>query len=289
MKRRYVTMSMFFMVSLGLSLTHYAPRTLSSNSGNSRKLITEQNWGNQPVRVIEVRINDNAVAFGKAFVTNESDWIHRLSVKVRNTTNKHLSHARFEVQFPLSDSPRRTLYVQSMEYGQTLLLSKPIRSIGPGETFDLSVDLNVDVLKQVVKEKAEGAYQDISAAQLSAEIVEFTDDTSWVAGEWLRFDRPTKKWIELNQAQLWKPTTAEPTFRLAGFIVSQPTNCYKSAHDIVDCPGDCKCGVRHDIATAGDPVNAGVFDEGKFQLCCTQGGIQCVVAYDGVSPGCVAN
>ena len=46
MNRLYVSMSLLVMVGLGLTLTHYTPRTLSSNYRHDRKLVTEQKWGN---------------------------------------------------------------------------------------------------------------------------------------------------------------------------------------------------------------------------------------------------
>ena len=45
MNRLYVSMSLLVMVGLGLTLTHYTPRTLSSNYRHDRKLVTEQKWG----------------------------------------------------------------------------------------------------------------------------------------------------------------------------------------------------------------------------------------------------
>ena len=209
MNRLYVSMSLLVMVGLGLTLTHYTPRTLSSNYRDDRKLVTEQKWGNQPVEVTDVRIDGNAVALGRSFVANDSDWIHELSFTVRNASGKHISHARFELQFPLHDTPKRAFYVQPLEYGQALLLGKPTASVRPGESFELSAKLDVDVLKRVVREKAAGQYLSMNTARLSAEIIEFTDNTSWVAGEWFRFDRQTKKWIGLAQAELWTPANSE--------------------------------------------------------------------------------
>jgi len=289
MKRIYIAMSMLVLVGLGLSLTHYTPRTLSSNNSNERKLITEQPWKNQPVEVTEMRVNGKQVALGQVFVSNESDWIRDFSFKVRNATNKQISHARFELQFPLKDTPKRTFYVQPLEYGQTLSLGKPNGSVAPGEYFELSGKVDVGVLKQLVREKAVGKYVNMNTAQLSAEIIEFTDDTSWVAGEWLRFDRQTKKWVEMAQAELWKSTDSQTIFQLASYKAPQAQDCYKSTHDIIDCQGDCQCGVTHDIATPGDLVNAGNFQANKFQVCCTKNGVQCVVAYDGVMSGCTSH
>ena len=286
MKRIYVALSMLVLVGSGLSLTHYTPRTLSSNNSNERKLITEQPWKNQPVEVSEMRVNGKPVALGQAFVSNESDWVRDFSFRVRNATNKRISHARFELQFPLKDTPRRAFFVQPLEYGQTLSLAKPNGSVAPGEYFELSAKVDVGILKQIVREKAVGKYVNMNTAQLSAEIVEFTDNTSWVAGEWLRFDKQTKKWVEMVRVELWKDTNSQTIFQLASMKAPQQQNCYRSAHDIVDCPSDCQCGTRHDIATPGDPVNAGVSQADKIQVCCTKNGIQCVVAYDGVATGC---
>ena len=78
MNRLYVSMSLLVMVGLGLSLTHYTARTLSSNYRHDRKLVTEQKWGNQPVEVTDVRIDGHAVALGRSFVSNERDWIRRV-------------------------------------------------------------------------------------------------------------------------------------------------------------------------------------------------------------------
>lgn len=177
--------------------------------------------------------------------------------------------------------------MQDLEYGRSSLLGKSTSSVAPGESFELRVNLDVEAVKHVVQEKAVGEYLKMNRALLSAEIIEFTDNTRWVVGEFLRFDAQKKKWIGVIQPEPW--SISEPTFEPATFKPPQQQNCYKSAHDSVDCPGDCGCGTVKPIATPGDPVNAGNFEAPKFQFCCTKDGFQCLVAYDGIASGCTSN
>ena len=282
MKRTYVSLSMLVVIGLALSFTYYTPPTLSSNNHNDLKMLTQQKWGNEPVKVTEVRVNGKSIALGHSFLSNESDWIREVSFKVRNTSTKEISHARFELQFPLKDTPRQAFFVQPLEYGQTS--SK--RSVAPGETFELSVELNVDLLKQMVRENGVGRYLKMNMAQLSSEVIKFTDNTSWVAGEWFRFNNQTKKWMGMIQAGLGNPTDSKLDFQLVSFKVPQSGTCFSSLPDFVDCPSACQCGTKKNIATPGDIRNVGNFQADKIQVCCTQNGFQCVVAYDGVTPGC---
>ena len=279
MKRTYISLSMLVVIGLALSFTYYTPPTLSYNRNNELKMLTQQKWGNEPVKVTEVRVNGKSIALGHSFLSNESDWIREVSFKVRNTSTKEISHARFELQFPLKDTPRQAFFVQPLEYSSK-------RSIAPGETFELSVELNVDFLKQMVRENGVGQYLKMNMAQLSSEVIEFTDKTSWVGGEWFRFNNQTKKWIGMIPTGLDKPTDSTLDFQLVSFKAPQSGTCYSSLPDFVDCPGACQCGTNKNIATPGDIRNVGNFQADKIQVCCTQNGFQCVVAYDGVTPGC---
>jgi len=282
MKRTYFSLSLLVAIGLALSFTCYTAPTLSYNKDNELKMLNQQTWGNEPVKVTEVRVNGKSIALGHSFLSNESDWIHELSFKVRNTSTKEISYARFELQFPLKDTPRRAFYVQPLEYSQTS--SK--RSVAAGETFELSVELNVDLLKQMVREHGVGRHLEMNMAQLSSEVIKFTDNTSWVAGEWFRFNNQTKKWMAMVQAALGTPTDSKLDFKLVSFKVPQSGTCYSSLPDFVDCPGACSCGSKKNIATPGDIRNVGNYQADKIQVCCTQNGFQCVVAYDGVTPGC---
>ncbi len=285
MKRTYVPLSMLVVTALALAFTCYTPPTLSFNDHNEWKILTEQKWGNEPVKVTAVRVNGKSIAFGHSFLSNESDWIREVTFKVRNTSTKEISQARFELQFPLKDTPRKAFFVQPLEYGETFVDNSK-KSIGPGEIFELTVELNVDLLKQVVRENGVGQYLRMNMAQLSLETIKFTDDTSWVAGEWFRFNNRTKKWIGMIPAGLDRPADSKLDFRPVSYKAPQSGTCFSSLPDFVDCPSACQCGVKHNIATPGDIRNVGNFQADKIQVCCTQGGFQCVVAYDGVAPGC---
>jgi hypothetical protein len=285
MKRTTIQM-LLLILGLALSFTFYTPRTLSSNSHGELKLITAQNWGHQPVEVTDLRLNGKPLALGRSFKSNESDWIRELSFNLRNTSDKPISHARFELQFPLKDTPRRAFYVQELEYGQASALSSSTKSMKPGETVELTLNVNVDLLKKIVREKAVGQYLNMNTAQLSAEIIEFTDKTSWVAGEWMRFDDQKNKWIEIVMPKIASAEDPGLYFQPVSLKAPQAGACSKPTHDFIDCPSDCGCGVRHDIAVAGDIVTTGYSEVDKIQSCCTKNGVLCVVAYTGLTTGC---
>lgn len=99
MRKIYVPLSML-LIGLSLGLTSYTPRTLSSNSDDNQRLVTEQKWKSQPVKVTDVRINGNIITLGQPFRANERDWIRELSFKVTNASDKQMSYARFSCNFP---------------------------------------------------------------------------------------------------------------------------------------------------------------------------------------------
>ena len=120
-------------------------------------------------------------------------------------------------------------------------------------------------------------------AQLSTEVVDFDDHTSWLTGEWLRFDSRTHKWIDITEPI---NRSATGTLEFVSYKSPQLATCYKPTHDTIDCVADCQCGTTHSVAIPGDQYSAGYNEADKVQYCCTQNGFQCVVAYTGIGSRC---
>ena len=79
-----------FVVGIVFTFAHHTPPTLSSNPPNATKILKKVNWGGEPVDITDVRINGKPVSFERSYKSNDGDWIHELSVKVRNATDKRL-------------------------------------------------------------------------------------------------------------------------------------------------------------------------------------------------------
>jgi hypothetical protein len=272
-----------FVVGIVFIFAHYTPPTLSSNPPNATKILKKVNWGPEPVDINDVRINGKPVSFEQSYKTNDRDWIHELSFKVRNATNKNISYMRFELQFPLKDTPKRSFYVEGLEYGETRMAGSSGKIITPGQTIELSVNLDVKAVREVVQQKGQGENLEMNVAQLSTEVIDFQDHTSWLAGEWLRFDSRTDKWFDITQ-----PINSSATgpFEFVSYKSPPLGTCYKPFHDTIDCAAECQCGTTHSVAIAGDIYSAGYNEADKFEYCCTRQGVQCLVAYTGIAPGC---
>ncbi|HEX6718009.1 MAG TPA: hypothetical protein VF088_12900 [Pyrinomonadaceae bacterium] len=241
------------------------------------------NWGPEPVDINDVRINAKPISFEQSYNSNDRDWIRELSFKVRNATNKNISYMRFELQFPLKDTPKRTFYVEGLEYGESRMLGSSGKILTPGQTIELGVNVDVKALKEIVQQKGQGEYLKINVAQLSTEVIDFEDHTSWLTGEWLRFDSRTAKWIGLTQPINRSGTG---TFEFVRYKSPPGASCYRAAHDTIDCQAECQCGTSHSVSVPGDIVSSGSSSADKFQFCCKQNGVQCLVAYTGVTSGC---
>ena len=272
-----------FVVGIVFIFAHYTPPTLSSNPPNATKILKKVNWGPEPVDINDVRINGKPVSFEQSYKTNDRDWIHELSFKVRNATNKNISYMRFELQFPLKDTPKRSFYVEGLEYGETRMAGSSGKIITPGQTIELSVNLDVKAVREVVQQKGQGENLEMNVAQLSTEVIDFEDHTSWLTGEWLRFDDRTGKWIGMTQSM---NRSANGAFEFVNYKSPQGATCYKPTHDTIDCQLEFGCGTTHDVSVPGDLVNAGYNSADKLQYCCTQNGFRLLVAYTGVESGC---
>jgi hypothetical protein len=275
---------LMLLVGLTFVSTQYTPLTLSSKTLSETKVLRQVKWGLEPIEVSDARINSKPISFDQPFVSNEDDWIRELSFKVKNSSNKDISYVRFELQFPLKDIPRHAFYVESMEFGEAPVPGSSGKTLRPGETVQLTCSIDVKSLKQVVRDKGQGEYLKMNAALLSTEVIDFQDKTSWLAGQWLRFDEKNRKWVEMGSPQPEKAVNPDVTFQPASFKPVQ--SCYKGTHDTINCQTECQCGSTHDITIPGDPVNAGNSPADKLLKCCTQNGFACFVSYTGVTSGC---
>jgi hypothetical protein len=276
---------LILLMGLTFISTQYTPLTSSSKPLNETRVLRAVKWGPEPVEVTEIRINSKPVSFDRSFVSNEDDWIRELSFKVKNTSNKDISYVRFELQFPLNDIPKRAFYVQVIEYGGTPVPGSG-KTIRPGETVRLTCHTDVSALKKVVRDKGQGEYLKMNAALLSTEVIDFQDKTSWLAGQWMRFDDKNKKWIEMDHPQPEESLNPDVAFQPASFKPVPMSDCYRGTHDSINCTLECGCGGAKSVTVAGDP-GAGNSLADKLQFCCTQNGISCFVAYTGITPGCV--
>ncbi len=155
---------------------------------------------NEPVAITEIRVNSESVAFDKRFRATD-DWLSKLVISVKNTSDKSILFASIQLQFPGSDSAKGIMSAEDMSYGNSALqqrLPNPGDSadkIAPGETVEirLTTDRFVDLRKLLT---ASGFPESIPSVSMRINRVIFVDDLMWSRGATLRRDpNNPKTWI----------------------------------------------------------------------------------------------
>lgn len=271
-------------LALAIFSTHYTSARFSLNDTDDTRMLRKVKWGPEPIELTELRLNGKQIILDQPFVAGEENWVSDLRFKVMNRSNKPILFMRFELQFPLKGGPRPAFYVEAIEFGKKTGAHERPETLGPGETIELTCKTDVASLKQWLRDLGRPGYSNMRVALLSTEIVNFADKTSWTAGEWLRFDSHDNKWIEMNLVAPDKTDEALAIFQPAVYKSIQGEACWKNTHDVIDCQSECECGTRHDITIPSADPGPTSKEADKIQVCCTQNGFQCVVAYTGVAP-----
>lgn len=269
-------------LALAIFSTHYTSARFSVNGADDTKVLRKVKWGPEPIELTDLRLNDKQITFDRPFVTGGENWVSDLRFKVTNRSNQPILFMRFELQFPLKSGPRPAFYVQPVEFGKQTSVKR--EALGPGETIELTCKTDVAALKRWLRDHRQPDYSNMRVALLSTEMVDFADNTSWTAGEWLRFDSHNNKWTEMNLVTPGNTDETGSIFQPAVYKSIQGEACWKNTHDVIDCQSECQCGTRHDITIPSADPGVTSKEADKIQVCCTQNGFQCVVAYTGVAP-----
>ena len=166
-----------------------------------QRLIEVENFPNQPVEIVNIKINGVSVKPSQKFAES-SDWLEKMTITLKNTGEKPISYASINVYTHyekdgnrLKKEGREFLAAVGLSYGVSLFcdqykrdsfLNKPIM---PGESIDFNMTTGSrSELNKLLT--SENATTEIEEVKISANIVFFQGETDlmWKRGFMLKQD-----------------------------------------------------------------------------------------------------
>jgi hypothetical protein len=170
------------------------------------RIIEQQSFSNEPVKLTAARTKKGAVKIGKKF-NDETDWFKGLKVIVENVSGKPVTYIRVGITFPRPKNEETTEgypYGESLEYGvnpyspEAAEMSNQTKAVAPGKSIELVMpDEAYSGTKALLKELK--FPDNIKRIELMIEAVGFEDGTVWNGGRLWRRDRNAPKgWSQVN-------------------------------------------------------------------------------------------
>ena len=111
----------------------------------SERTIKRKTWRNEPLEILSVKIKGKKVDFNQAFLS-QNDWFSRLTVSVKNISNKTINFIDLTLIFPSSNEERNPAsdHLIYGHYpplpGETETLHPDQPPLQPGETATLVLE-----------------------------------------------------------------------------------------------------------------------------------------------------
>ena len=186
MKIRFL-LGLVLLTSLIISAFYASTRVRGAQQPNKHRTIARLPIErDEPVRIRAVKVKGMKVFHRQKFLADD-DWLRGLTVTIKNKTEKTITFAAIDIQFPRPSGSEGPTAIHTIEYGNRALLTRRAEAderssgIAPGQTVDLSLtphDLNgIGFLLS-----ATGYRSGAEKLQLSVGHVIFEDDTMWYAG-----------------------------------------------------------------------------------------------------------
>lgn len=168
---------------------------------------------NEPLAIRSVKAKGNKVRRNKKF-NGGDDWLQGLSLEIKNKSKKVILFASIQLQFPRPSTSSAPFAVESIEYGNSQVLTRPITAadritmIAVGQTVEVKLeDERFRALKQGLPEI--GYFHGAERVVLRIDAVVFEDGTMWRAGSTFRRDASSPgAWFNSELAEFMEPIDA---------------------------------------------------------------------------------
>lgn len=188
-------------LSFFLFLTLAAVLTISLSSNASLRGHTEVNYQDgdavlekaddfsPPVEITLTKSHIGVIKPGKRFSAGE-DWFKGLTVRVRNNSDRPITHLSLRLRFPRPKGQEGELdFVEPLVYGESpipdaagIVPANTARPVMPGESVELR--LSDEDFYEVREQLTASKYlPSIKKIRLSVQIIGFDDGTVWVGGK----------------------------------------------------------------------------------------------------------
>jgi hypothetical protein len=173
--------------------------------GNSKTVVREQPAPREPLEITPPQVNGRATAFSEAF-QGDSDWISKLTFKVKNRSKTPITYARIDITFPetAAGGPKMVhqIFIGQRSDNPSTLDNPPLYLM-PKEAMDISLASQVGKIERLVKSR-HPSLDAISKIAVGLGEVMFADGTLYSGGAHFRRnpdpDSP-RKWIMVEDQE----------------------------------------------------------------------------------------
>jgi hypothetical protein len=171
------------------------------------RVIKKMSWPDEPVKISKLKIKGKNVSIGQKLF-EEDDWLKTITLGVKNTSDKSISHIKIDLEFPRPENEpfaKAPTFLYPLQYGYSPLFEAYLSPaeqryapplIKPGEAVDLTLtDAEYAQLQRILKE--ENYSVSIKQVKIIIRDVAFDDGTIWHVGTLLQRDP--------NNPGKWKP------------------------------------------------------------------------------------
>lgn len=199
---------MFIIIGCALAfpLTLALSTRTSGTAQEEDKVVEKRDDFNPPVKIKLVKSRIGTIETDKKIDTADNEWLRRLTIRVRNLSDKTVTHVLVRLQFirPKDQAQERDLIIP-LEYGPSPLRSSqqdvPAEPILPGKTADITLsDSEYDSLLPLLYELNYPVT--IKRVRVFIGAIGFSDSTIWQGGRIFKRDaNDPQKWIPLDKSQ----------------------------------------------------------------------------------------
>ncbi|MET0623642.1 MAG: hypothetical protein ABW250_11730 [Pyrinomonadaceae bacterium] len=207
-KKRLTGLLLFANVCLLiLNVSGWSLRALppSHAQGNSKTVVREHPAPREPVEITPPRVNGRETAFSEAF-QGGSDWISKLSFKVKNRSKTPITYARIDITFPETTASGPKMLHQifiGQRADNPSTLNNPPLYLMPKEAMDISLASQIGEIERLVKSR-HPSLDAISKIAAGLGEVMFADGTLYSGGALFKRNpdpASPRKWVMVEDEQ----------------------------------------------------------------------------------------
>jgi hypothetical protein len=190
----FTVSSVLVFFALASGLTIWTPAGHSSNRASQKpeRIIEKGDDFNPPVKITLVRSKIGVIETNREIAADD-DWLKGLTIRVRNRSDKTVTHVSVELRFRRPPDQAQELDMTApIEYGPNPFRPPPKDSaspppIPPGQTRDITLtDPQYDSLRTLLNELKYPA--SIKAVRIRIRSIGFSDGTTWTSGRMFKRD-----------------------------------------------------------------------------------------------------
>jgi len=172
---------------------------LQSATLKGKMVIQRVHLANQPVEIVELTARGKRTRLNSE-IDADDDWLNGLTLKFKNMSNKTISSIYLTLVLPDTEVNGNPQIGFPIRYGAAPPgapqgIGAPIE---PNQTTDITItEQTYNILKPNIESRI--SLKDLKQLHIVLDLIIFTDDTAWSAGETMRRDpNNPRKWLPIQ-------------------------------------------------------------------------------------------